>query len=335
MSLQNVLIAVDVFADNSARIIRRAIQYVPSPRVLRLVHVIQEPLPLSPDDTQFDGRERTRLRNYADERLTELCDQFGLAGYLIDFGHPASGIHRVAEQQEADLVVLGGDTHHGLLSLFGGTVRATLRGTPCNICVQAEHSASATAPSGNEQPQHYAYQRILAAVTLDNPSETTQLLNEAVRLANLHSARLSVVTVVQPPRSAGDLVARLTGNDRDRLLAEALDRRFDERRIALEQIAAAHNISANACQVLVGEPLEHIQRLANDCSAELLVLGTHGLHGMHALTGSATSELMRDPGCDVLAVKLDPARRQDTPPARLANRPLPEALRDREHMSLR
>ncbi|MEW8014407.1 MAG: universal stress protein, partial [Candidatus Sedimenticola endophacoides] len=59
--------------------------------------------------------------------------------------------------------------------------------------------------------------------------------------------------------------------------------------------------------VEVGVPKREIVRVAQEHGADLIVLGSHGRHGLQLLLGSTASGVLHLAGCDVLAVRIGSA----------------------------
>lgn len=76
----------------------------------------------------------------------------------------------------------------------------------------------------------------------------------------------------------------------------------------IEKELQAHQ-AALPCQseleIVMGEPIEEIIRLANIYRADLIVLGSRGLTGVNRiLKGSVSSQVVSDAPCTVMVVKL-------------------------------
>lgn len=54
----------------------------------------------------------------------------------------------------------------------------------------------------------------------------------------------------------------------------------------------------------VGSPKVEIVRVAEEQGVDLIVVGSHGRHGVGLLLGSTASSVIHHAGCDVLAVRL-------------------------------
>jgi universal stress protein A len=56
--------------------------------------------------------------------------------------------------------------------------------------------------------------------------------------------------------------------------------------------------------VFIGAPAYDIRALAVELKADLIVVGTHGRHGLGLLLGSTANAIIHGVGCDVLAVRM-------------------------------
>jgi universal stress protein A len=141
------------------------------------------------------------------------------------------------------------------------------------------------------------YKHILLAVDFFEHCEA--VANRAKDLANKYQAKLSIIHVVDsmPITDAGygadipfnlDLTAELMAGAKNRLakLAEKLG--VTEDRLWLE----------------MGSPKTEIIRVAEENNADLIVIGSHGRHGLALLLGSTANGVLHHASCDVLAVRL-------------------------------
>jgi universal stress protein A len=111
-------------------------------------------------------------------------------------------------------------------------------------------------------------------------------------------ARLSLLHVVEhlPMSYSGDLVLP---DDFD-LEQELVD-------VAKKQMAALGKrlgVSAEDRHIEIGSTGRTILRLAAELNVDLVVLGSHGRHGLAALVGSTARTVLNGAGCDVLAVRI-------------------------------
>ena len=74
----------------------------------------------------------------------------------------------------------------------------------------------------------------------------------------------------------------------------------------LGELSAEYGIAAGDVHVRVGAPAAEIRAFAEEVSADLIVIGTHGRHGLGLLLGSTANSVLHGVSCDVLAVKIHP-----------------------------
>ncbi len=144
-----------------------------------------------------------------------------------------------------------------------------------------------------------SYRHVLAAVDLSE--EASQVLDKARELARWSGATLSVVSVVRP------LIQVYGGLDMTPIAVggvsfehEALDQATRQTRA----LAARYDVRESDVHVFIGAPAHDIRELAGRISADLIVVGTHGRHGLGLLLGSTANAVIHGVTCDVLAVRM-------------------------------
>jgi nucleotide-binding universal stress UspA family protein len=216
---------------------------------------------------------------------------------------PARALHRVAEAERADVIVVGSTRHGRLGRVFAGDDAAgTLHGSPCPVAV---------APHGLADAEWKPVQKI--GVGFDGRPEAQQALTLAVAVAQHCGASLSVQSVVATPvpyagptAYEGDWLQRAEAHAREQL-AEALAG------ITVEAVG----------DVVVGHgPVDDLVELS--ANVDLLVLGSRAWGPVRrTVIGSTATHLMRRSHCPVLVLprgaatgapgEKDPAERADTP----------------------
>lgn len=141
------------------------------------------------------------------------------------------------------------------------------------------------------------YRHILAAV--DFGSDSGQVLGRATALARALGARLSLVHVVEFLQF--DLASELVLPQDVQLEAQMVE-------------AAKRRLAAMAADIDVGGPVnqwvelgatkQEIVRIAATQGVDLIVIGSHGRHGIGRLLGSTANAVLHGAGCDVLAVRI-------------------------------
>ncbi|KAF1054696.1 MAG: Universal stress protein A [Stenotrophomonas maltophilia] len=140
------------------------------------------------------------------------------------------------------------------------------------------------------------YQHILVAVDLTD--ECDPVMKRAVALAAAGGAKLSTVHVVEP-------MAMAFGGDVPMDLSMLQQQQFDQAKQRMHQFTQTYPQVAIAQSHLVyGQPRQEIHRLANEQGCDLIIVGSHGRHGLALLLGSTANDVLHGAPCDVLAVRL-------------------------------
>lgn len=137
--------------------------------------------------------------------------------------------------------------------------------------------------------------RILVPTDFSGPADAA--LTYALGLASKLGAEVSVVHVFDDPSGirSGEYVP-LPAEMRGEILADL------RRRLA--DVVAKHGDSQLTSQLLTGPTARSIVEGARDSQADLIVMGTHGRHGMaHLLLGSVAERVVRTSICPVLTVR--------------------------------
>jgi universal stress protein A len=144
-----------------------------------------------------------------------------------------------------------------------------------------------------------AYQHVLFAA--DFSEDALRIGERATEIARKYGARLSIIHVVE------DLNIGLSGGYEllpvlPDLPGEAL---LQEARAALGELAQQLGIE-DAGKWVVNAPStkEGILGAARDHGADLIVVGSHGRHGLALLLGSTANAVLHGAPCDVLAVRI-------------------------------
>ena len=138
------------------------------------------------------------------------------------------------------------------------------------------------------------YQHILAAVDLSG--ESADVLKKAVAMAKANQATLTVITVVEPLSFAygGDLPLDLSG-----IQSEITE----QAQLRLKKCVSSYSDTAN-CFVCTGRPDREIHRVVAEENIDLVVIGSHGRHGLQLLLGSTANAVLHGSKVDVLAVRV-------------------------------
>ena len=143
----------------------------------------------------------------------------------------------------------------------------------------------------------FAYQHILLA--LDYSEHSEEVAQKAVALAKQHHARLSIVHVLDniamPDTEYGTVLSLLETSDYPQLEAE---------KDKLNEAAAQLGVDKQHCRLIWGNPKQEIVELADKQQVDLIVVGSHGRHGLALLLGSTANAVLHHAHCDVMAVRM-------------------------------
>ena len=287
MSYQRAIVAVDVVSDAAETVMQRARQICAGARVTA-VHVVDESYLYFGDEVAIPGIAdlHDKVVRESEQRLEAVCAPAGFDDRVLLEGHAANEIHRYAEDQGADLVVMGAHGRHGWRLLLGSTANAVLHGTTCDVlCVHIPEEA-------------VPFREVLVAV--DSTEEAGAVLGRAVEVAAISGARVSVLSVIRPLEHAyagvdmasyGDSAVRFAHEAEQQVLGQ-LDALADDFGVRGERL------------VRRGHPAEEIHAAADELSADLVVVGTHGRHGFALLLGSTANAVLHGAKTDILAVRV-------------------------------
>ena len=141
------------------------------------------------------------------------------------------------------------------------------------------------------------YQHILLAVDYSEHGE--YVAQRAKTLAKKYQATLSIIHVLDdipmPDTSYGTVIPLEQDSSYELLETE---------KAKLKQMAERLGID-DANQWLVwGVPKQEIVQIAEQEKIDLIVVGSHGRHGLALLLGSTANSILHYAKCDVLAVRL-------------------------------
>jgi len=140
-----------------------------------------------------------------------------------------------------------------------------------------------------------AYEHLLAAVDFSPSTET--MMQRAVDLVERYAARLSVIHVVEYLPVALDAELMLPP------LAGIEEQLLDNARKRLEELTERLGVKQASRYVELGSTKLEILRIAEARGVDLIVMGSHGRHGLARVLGSTASAVLQGAHCDVLAVR--------------------------------
>ena len=140
-----------------------------------------------------------------------------------------------------------------------------------------------------------SYNNIMLAVDLTE--ESNFVADKAVTLASSFGAQLHIVHVIEP-------LSLAYGGDVPMDLSSVQDQIQEQAKSHLSEFSTRLNIPAQQQHLIFGRPESEIQRAADENGCDLIVVGSHGRHGLALLLGSTANGVLHGATCDVLAVRV-------------------------------
>lgn len=141
------------------------------------------------------------------------------------------------------------------------------------------------------------YQHILLAVDFSDQDE--YVIQKARNLALLSSAKMSIIHVLDnipmPDTPYGTMIP---------LEAKTTYVMLETEKNRLNELGEVMAIDPAHRWLVWGEPKQEIVRIAEQANVDLIVVGSHGRHGLALLLGSTANGVLHHAKCDVLAVRL-------------------------------
>jgi universal stress protein A len=141
------------------------------------------------------------------------------------------------------------------------------------------------------------YKSILLAVELSRDDE--QVISKAQRIADQYGSRISIIHVLDnipmPDTAYGTEIPLYEGLN---------DELLNVKKTRLSQIGEGLGLDSSRVRMVWGLPHQEIIRMAGEESTDLIIVGSHGRHGIALLLGSTASGVLHHSPCDVLAIRL-------------------------------
>jgi nucleotide-binding universal stress UspA family protein len=268
----------------------------PAGTEIRLVTVVQ-PLDVAVSQTfapEFTETKAAVARERIDAMAAQLSDQRFPVSTAVLAGHPRSTLNDDAARWKADLLVVG-SRGFGLFRrlLLGSVAAAVVRGAPCSVEIVRP------APRGRGRTPGM---RLLLA------TDGSRCSLDAARSIALRpwpeGSRLRVVAVAEPARALANPWA----------IPSAEMARLDRasRQEAREAVEVTRGLLEKrglpvSSAVLVGDPKSRLVEECRRWKADLLVVGSHGRHGIdRLLLGSVSEAAATHAPCSVEVVRGSP-----------------------------
>lgn len=142
---KKILVAIDINADYET-VIKKALTVCQSPDDLSLAYIPLSSMYIQPylygaDFSAIDDSERLAR---AQVKLDEIAQKFGIKkqNTHLRAGDAADEIKQIANENDADLIVIGTNGRSGLKLLLGSTANAVLHGVKQDVLAVRVHDGS-------------------------------------------------------------------------------------------------------------------------------------------------------------------------------------------------
>jgi universal stress protein A len=139
------------------------------------------------------------------------------------------------------------------------------------------------------------YNRILVAIDLSE--ESGVVLEKAKLLAEQNQAELNLIHVVE-------IVSYAYGGEIPVDIADIQTQIENHAESKLSSLATSLGYPVNKAIVATGNTGSEIHAVSKDLKTDLIVIGSHGRHGLSLLLGSTSNGVLHGAECDILAVRL-------------------------------
>lgn len=140
-----------------------------------------------------------------------------------------------------------------------------------------------------------SYNTILLAIDLSDESE--KVIEPAKRFITAFDSKVHVLHTIEP-------FAFAFGGDIPFDVIEIQDQLIDHAKQNLKKLIEKTELETVEMDVVVGSVNSEVHRKAKEIGADLVIVGSHGRHGLALLLGSHASDVIHHAEYDVLAVRI-------------------------------
>lgn len=141
------------------------------------------------------------------------------------------------------------------------------------------------------------YQKILVALALD-PSCDDKIIQTAKEMGAQFGGEITLIHAVEHMANYGAAYGVSVGIDiEEQMRNEAIKE--------MQKVGAKNNITKEHCIVKMGSAKHIILEEAEKHKMDLILVGSHGRHGVRLLLGSTANAVLHNAKCDVLAIRVE------------------------------
>jgi universal stress protein A len=135
-------------------------------------------------------------------------------------------------------------------------------------------------------------------IGLDLSPESQQVVDRVKQLFADREVKISVCHILEP-------LAFTYGGDIPVDLSDVQSQLEQQARERLAKLAQEINVPTEDQHIVLGQPANEMHRMARESDVDLIIVGSHGRHGLALIFGSTSNSVLHGAQCDVLAVRIN------------------------------
>lgn len=140
------------------------------------------------------------------------------------------------------------------------------------------------------------YKHVLVAIDL-HPNCDKKTIQRAITIAKENKAKLSIIHAIEHINAYGVAEAYSA-------VLDVEEEMIKEAKAELTRVGEHYGIPPSSQFIEVGSPKSVIMSKVEELGVDLIVVGSHGRHGIQLLLGSTANAVLHHANCDVLAVRV-------------------------------
>jgi universal stress protein A len=137
-------------------------------------------------------------------------------------------------------------------------------------------------------------------IGLDLSPESQQVVDRVKQLFAERDVKISICHILEP-------LAFTYGGDIPVDLSDVQVQLEEQAKQRLSTLAEQLNVSEEGQHIVLGQPANEMRRMAKEENVDLIIVGSHGRHGLALIFGSTSNSVLHGAPCDVLAVRITEA----------------------------
>jgi universal stress protein A len=137
-------------------------------------------------------------------------------------------------------------------------------------------------------------------IGLDLSPESQQVVDRVKQLFAEREVKISICHILEP-------LAFTYGGDIPVDLSDVQVQLEEQAKQRLSTLAEQLNVPEEAQHIVLGQPANEMRRMAKEENVDLIIVGSHGRHGLALIFGSTSNSVLHGAPCDVLAVRITEA----------------------------